>query len=137
MLLFRMKSHKNILMWISSWLRMLWLLPCHFDIHYFLWHHKDQLVLILIMSIKINHNMIFNDKISVRNCKYTKNIVYFNNVMIKFSYIVTNFIKSLHTICKSDKISSASPNHVLFLSKKQNNLYARSYHDRCPLSWEA
>ena len=69
--------------------------------------------------------MIFKDKISVRNCKYTKNIIYFNDVMIKLSYIVTNFIKSPHTMCKSDNISSASPNHVLFLSKKYNNLYAK------------
>ena len=30
--------------------------------------------------------MIFKDKITVRNYKYTKNIIYFNNVMIKFSY---------------------------------------------------
>ena len=84
------------------------------------------------MSIKINHNMIFKDK--ARNCKYAKNIIYFNDVMIKFSYVVTNFIKSLHIICKPDKLSSVSPNHVLFLSKKHNNLYARSYHDRYPLS---
>ena len=33
------------------------------------------------MLIKINHNMIFEDKISVRIYKYTKNIIYFNNVM--------------------------------------------------------
>ena len=46
------------------------------------------------MSIKINHNMVFKDKISVRNSEYTKNNIYFNNVMIKFSYKVTNFIKS-------------------------------------------
>ena len=134
--LFLMKSHKNLLMWLSSCLRMLWLLPCHFDIHYFIWHHKDQPILILIMSIKINHNMIFKDKISVRNYKYTKNIIYFNNVMIKFSYIVKNFIKSLHTICKSERISCTSSNHVSFLLKKHNNLYVRSYHDKCPLSWE-
>ena len=94
---------------------MLWLLQCHFDIHYFIWHHKDQPILILIMSIKINHNMIFKDKISVRNCKYTKNIIYFNNIMIKFSYIVSKFIKSLHTIRKSERISFASPNHVSFI----------------------
>ena len=108
--------------------------PMSFDIRYFIWHHKDQPILILIMSIKINHNMIFKDKIGVRNCKYTKNIIYSNDVMIKFSNIVTNFIKSLHTICKSERIGSTSPNHVSFLSKKHNNLYARSYHDKCPLS---
>ena len=135
--LFIMKSCKNFLMWLSSWLKMLWPLFSHFDIHHFKSHHKDQPILILIMSIKINHNMIFKDKISVRNCKYTKNIIYSNDVMIKFSYIVTNFIKSLHTICKSERIGSTSPNHVSFLSKKHNNLYARSYHDICPLSWEA
>ena len=71
------------------------------------------------MSIKINHNMVFKDKISVRNYKYTKNIIYFNDLMIKFSYKVTNFIKSLQTICKSDKISSASPNHACFNSIKE------------------
>ena len=109
--------------------------PMSFDIHYFIWHHKDQPILILIMLIKINHNMTFKDKISVRNYKYTKNIIYFNDEMIKFSYIVTDFIKSLHTICKSKRISSSSPNHVSFLQKKKhNNLYARSYHDKCPLS---
>ena len=86
------------------------------------------------MSIKINHIMIFKDKIIVRNYKYTKNIIYSNDVMIKFSYIVTNFIKSLHTICKSERVSSTSPNHVSFLSKKHNILYASSYHDSCPLS---
>ena len=77
------------------------------------------------MLIKINHNMTFKDKISVRNYKYTKNIIYFNDEMIKFSYIGTDFIKSLHTIYKSDKISSASPNHVLFLSKKQHNIHTQ------------
>ena len=39
------------------------------------------------MSIKINHKMIFKDKISVRICKYTKNIINFKYVMINFSYI--------------------------------------------------
>ena len=38
--------------------------------------------------------MTFKDKISVRNSKYTKNSIYFNDLMIKFSYKVTNFIKS-------------------------------------------
>ena len=82
------------------------------------------------MSIKIYHKMIFKDKISVRNCKYTKNIINFNYVLIKFLYIVTNFIKSLHIICKLDKISS---------TKKQRSIiiYMQSYHDRCPLSREA
>ena len=69
--------------------------------------------------------MIFKDKISVRNYKYTKNIINFNYVMIKFSYIVINFIKSMYTICKSNNISSTSPNHVLFQSKKHNNLYTK------------
>ena len=94
---------------------MLWPLLSHFDIHYFIWHHKDQPILILIMSIKINHNMIFKDR--ARNCKYAKNIIYFNDVMIKFSYTVTNFIKSLHTICKSDKIRSIAQTMFYFYQR--------------------
>ena len=45
--------------------------------------------------------MIFEDKISVRNCKYTKNIIYFNDAMIKFSYIVTYFKKNHCTLYAS------------------------------------
>ena len=112
-------------MWLSLQLKMLWIFLSHFDIHPFKWHHKDNLNIILITSIKINHKMIFKDNISVRNCKYTKNIINFNYVMIKFSYIVINFIKSMYTICKSNNISSTSPKHVLFQSKKHNNLYAK------------
>ena len=61
--------------------------------------------------------MIFKDKISVRNCKYTKNIIYFNDAMIKLSYnhklykIIAHYIQ-----VRQDKFCQPKP---CFISIKE------------------
>ena len=79
--------------WPSERTGPLWLLSCHFDIHYFKKYHKNQQIFMLIMTVYTQnwYEIIFHNMISAKKPKMHLNKLLTS--MIQISYITINFMK--------------------------------------------